>query len=150
MITDKLTNAKIYYNLSSRIAAGLKYIQDTDFSTIVPGRYDIDGENLFALVSEYKTKSLDEAKTENHKSYIDIQYIVKGSEHIGYAVYKAQKPSQVYNPEKDVAFYNCQTVLIKYEEGDFAIFFPDDLHQPGIGINGPEEVKKVVIKVKID
>lgn len=150
MITDKLSNAPMYYSLGKRIEKGLRYIQETDFSTVKNGKHPIEGDTIFAAVSEYSTKPLNEAKTENHKHYIDIQFVVKGTEKIGYAPYKGQKPSVAYNPDKDVSFYKCPVSLITVEEGSFAIFFPDDIHTPGVAISKPENVMKVVVKIKVD
>jgi YhcH/YjgK/YiaL family protein len=150
MVADKISNAKLYYGLGEKIKKGLQYLEGTDFSQIEPGKYMLDGQNLFAAISEYETKALMEAKTENHVNYIDIQYIVSGEEHIGYLPFKGQEASVAYNPEKDVAFYNCKTSPVYLQAGDFAIFYPDDLHQPGIGLNGPSPVKKVVVKIRVD
>lgn len=150
MITDKLSNAKLYYGISESVKKGLQYLEETDFSKVEPGKYELDGKDLFAVVSEYESKKIGDAKTENHVNYIDIQYIVSGKEHIGYAIFYNQETSVPYNAEKDVAFYECGTALIPYISGEFAIFFPDDLHQPSIGLDGQSAVKKVVVKIKVD
>jgi len=34
--------------------------------------------------------------------------------------------------------------------GYFAIFYPEDAHMPGLAVEGPESVKKVVVKVRVD
>lgn len=150
MIADKLSNAALYYALGDRIKKGLEYLQTTDFSELEDGRHSIDGDTIFAAVSHYSTKALGEANTENHRNYIDIQYVVKGSENIGYAPYKGQEPSVPYNPEKDVSFYKCPVSLITMKQGSFAIFFPDDIHTPGVIIDSAEKVQKVVVKIKVD
>lgn len=36
-----------------------------------------------------------------------------------------------------------------FNKGMFAIFFPEDLHMPGISTSIPQNVKKVVVKVMI-
>lgn len=140
----------MYYSLGNRIKQGLEYIQKTDFSLMEDGKYTIDGDTIFAAVSRYKTKELKDAKTENHKNYIDIQYVVKGTEKIGYAPFKAQQASTPYDTEKDVAFYDCPVSLITMDQGSFAIFFPDDIHSPGVVNGSPENVLKVVVKIKVD
>ncbi|MFB6317862.1 YhcH/YjgK/YiaL family protein [Saccharicrinis sp. FJH54] len=150
MVTDKLSNAPLYYALGERIKKGLEYIQKTDFSLLEDGKYTIDGDAIFAAVSHYSTKPVEEAKTENHRNYIDIQYVVKGQEKIGYAPYKGQEPSVAYNSEKDVSFYDCPVSLFTMNEGSFAIFFPDDIHTPGVAVTGPGNVMKVVVKIRVD
>ncbi len=147
MIIDSLDNAKHYRNLSERLNKGLEFIEEVDFSTIEPGRYNIDGDNVFAMVQEYNTKEPENARPETHERYIDIQYIDSGSEYIGYAPLEDQEISEAYNPEKDIAFYHADVSQVKLEEGMFGIFFPNDIHAPGIKIEESKPVKKVVVKV---
>ncbi|MCW3785409.1 YhcH/YjgK/YiaL family protein [Plebeiibacterium sediminum] len=147
MIIDSLDNVKHYRNLSERINKGLEFLEEVDFSEIEPGRYNIDGDNIFAMVQEYDTKEPENARPETHERYIDIQYVDKGAEYMGYAPLEDQEISQAYNPEKDVAFYNAEVSNVKVEEGMFAIFFPNDIHAPGIKIGESKPVKKVVVKI---
>jgi len=35
-------------------------------------------------------------------------------------------------------------------DGCYAIFFPEDVHQPGCQMGTPEAVKKIVLKIKVD
>ncbi|MCW3804681.1 YhcH/YjgK/YiaL family protein [Plebeiibacterium marinum] len=147
MIIDSLDNVKHYRNLNARINKGLEFLEEVDFENIEPGRYNIDGDEVFALVQEYNTKNIEDAKPETHERYIDIQYVEKGSEYMGYAPLEDQEISEAYDPEKDLSFYKAQTSLIRVDEGMFAIFFPTDIHAPGIMIEESKPVKKVVIKV---
>ena len=149
MIMDSLDNVKHYRQLNSRLTKGLDFLEEVDFETIEPGRYNIDGDDVFALVQEYNTKNIEDAKPETHERYIDIQYIDKGEEYMGYAPLEDQEIKLPYNVEKDVAFYNTETNLIKMHEGMFAIFFPTDIHAPGIKVGESKPVKKVVIKVLV-
>ena len=56
MIIDKIENAHLYKNIGERINNSFEYIKATDLKNLPAGKYAIDGENIFALVSEYKTK----------------------------------------------------------------------------------------------
>lgn len=150
MIADKLENRKIYSDIDKRITRALEYIASTDLTSLAPGKHEIDGKNIYASVSEYQTKDAATTKPEGHLKYIDVQYIVSGSELIGYTPFYAQKPSVAYDQEKDVMFFDEKVSFVKIEAGMFAIFFPDDLHQPCINTGKTELVKKVVIKVLAD
>ncbi|MGB5529473.1 MAG: YhcH/YjgK/YiaL family protein [Ignavibacteriaceae bacterium] len=150
MIVDKIENAKLYYNLGARIKKALDYIQQTDLKSLKPGKYDIDGVNIFALISEYETKSEPEGNLEAHKKYIDVQYIIEGEELMGYAPLGNQEILEPYKEENDIIFYTGEKVFIKVTEGMFAIFFPEDVHMPGICVEKKSPVKKLVIKVKMD
>lgn len=112
------------------------------------GKYEIEDDNLYALVQEYKSKDIEVAKPEGHHKYIDIQYIISGVELIGLATLRDQIPI-LSKKEDDYDLYDCDTTLFRMDSGMFSIFFPGDLHMPGIKVNQSSTVKKIVIKVKI-
>lgn len=147
MIIDHISKANLYNGLGDKINRALDYLRSTDFSLLKPGRYDIDGDDIFAMVNAYETRPLQEAELEAHRTYIDIQYVDKGAEKIGYAPLKNQTPSNAFNEEQDCGFYKGAPSLIDFTEGMFAIFYPTDLHMPGIG-EPATAVKKVVVKVR--
>jgi len=149
MIIDKLSNAHLYSGLSERINKSFAYLKETDFSKLELGKYEIEGDNIFALVNEYNTKDESEGKLEAHKKYIDVQFVSKGSELMGYAPLKNQKVIDEYNEQNDITFFSGEKTFTQVDEGMFAIFFPTDVHLPGIKVNEKSFVKKVVIKVKV-
>lgn len=149
MIVDKIENRNLYSAISSDIQKALDYLAETDFSEIEDGKYEIDGENIFALVSSYKSKDLSQGKPESHRKYIDVQYVFSGEEFIGYAPLADQKIVEQYNDTNDITFYDCDQSLCLIQKNMFAIFFPTDIHMPGIRVNNPVLVKKVVVKVKV-
>ncbi len=148
MILDKIENSKLYACLNDRIALAFAYIEETDFSKISAGKYEIVNDSIFALVQEYDTKEISDCKLEGHSKYIDVQYIISGVELMGITSLKNQQPS-TKNDESDYALYDCDSTFIRVDAGMFTIFFPDDLHMPGIKLNQISRVKKVVVKVRI-
>ena len=149
MIIDKLSNSHLYSGLGDGINKAFAYLNETDFSKIELGKYEIDGENIFALVNEYNTKDEIEGKLEAHKKYIDVQFVAKGSELMGFVPLENQKIIVEYNEQNDITFFEGAKSFTQVDEGMFAIFFPTDVHLPGIKVNESIYVKKVVIKVKI-
>jgi YhcH/YjgK/YiaL family protein len=149
MIIDKLSNSHLYSGLGERINKAFFYLKETDFSKMELGKYEIDGENIFALVNEYSTKDETEGKLEAHKKYIDVQFVARGSELMGYALLGNQKVIAEYNEQNDITFFSGDKSFIQVDEGMFAIFFPTDVHLPGIKVNEKSFVKKIVIKVKV-
>ena len=149
MILDKIENIQQYNGLSDLLNEGLKFIAETDFSKIEPGKIVLNDNLLFATVSEYATKPAADCKLEAHKKYIDIQFIVSGEEKIGFTTLAGQTPSVPYNPEKDIVFYSEEVTFLTLTSGTFAIFFPSDLHQPCVAATSPSNVKKVVVKVAV-
>ena len=150
MIIDTISNASKYFNIHPYFAKSFVYINSTDLNTVEMGKYDIDGDNLKAIFSTKTGMTAAEsiAKFECHNNNIDIQLCIQGKEQIGWkprGTCTNQKGE--YNPEKDVLFFNdAPDMFFQLTDGQFAIFFPEDVHAPMIG---DAEIKKLVIKVKI-
>jgi biofilm protein TabA len=150
MIIDSLSNAKKYFCVHPLFAKAFEYIQSQNLEMIEPGTYDISGDQLKAIVSDKAGKTVEEstAKFECHDKHIDIQLCLKGKEKIGWKPRNtcSQRKAE-YNPEKDVTFFkDAPDMYFQLTSGQFAIFFPDDVHAPMIGEG---EIKKMVIKVKV-
>lgn len=150
MIYDQLKNAHLYFNLGNRIQKAFEYLLNTDFTNLDAGKYEIDGDNIYAVIQNYDTKPITAGKWEAHKKYIDIQYIVSGKEKMGYSNSIKMIVTEEYNQEKDVMFLKGNGNFLIAEEGYFALFFPSDVHMPGIAVNLSTPVKKVVVKVKVE
>ena len=148
MIIDKIENADLYKNISERINKSFEYIKTTDLKNLPAGRYPIDGENIFALVSEYKTKPESVGKLEAHRKYIDVQYVISGVELMGYVSFCNQQILEPYKEENDIVFFKGDKSFTKVSAGMFAIFFSEDVHMPGISTGKISDVKKLVIKVR--
>jgi YhcH/YjgK/YiaL family protein len=151
MISDIIKNRHIYSSISPRIKKALDYIATTDFSEMEPGRYELDGTNLFVLVQAYDSIPKELGKWECHKKYIDIQYIAEGVELIGCNNIDRMKITTAYNPDKDIAFLSGEGDYITFPKGSYGIFFPEDAHQPKVAPgNIPGAVRKVVVKIKTE
>lgn len=150
MIVDQIKNAELYACISERINKALNYIKRTDFLKMEPGKYEIDDDNIFAIVNNYETKDPAECNFETHKKYIDVQYVAKGVELMGYAPLDNQEVIAPYSEENDITFYKGEKSFTKVDEGMFAIFYPNDVHTPGAKKDNPQSVRKVVVKVKVD
>jgi len=150
MIIDTLKNAALYHSLGPKFVKAFEYLQQTDFSKVEKGKYEIDGTAIIAIVNEYDTISTEGEQMESHKKYIDVQYIVSGEELIGHDFLKNQTPSKAYDDTADfMLFGETPAFFSKLEQGMFAIFFPTDLHMPNIRVKDPVAVKKVVMKISV-
>ena len=150
MISDTLEQCRRYAGLSPRFAAAFDFLEKLPANKPV-GRYDIDGNNCFAMVQTYTTQPLDRAKFETHRQYIDIQFIQAGRETMLWSPLAAlTQVAEAYNVEKDVVFYATppHRTPIDFGPGQFVIFFPTDGHAGGLECNSRSEVRKVVIKVR--
>ena len=97
------------------------------------------------------TKKSEEISWEGHRKYIDIQYMLSGSEEMDVRNINLMKASIQYDEVNDFQFFNeieeNNSNPIKVNEDEFLVFFPKDIHKPCIG-NG-NKVKKIVVKVKL-
>jgi YhcH/YjgK/YiaL family protein len=147
MIVDQLENANTYVHISNRLAVALRYLQTNDMSTFAAGTYEIKDREIYAIVSEYTSKNIENAKWESHKKYADIQYVLNGIEKMGHAALKNMEVIENYNPDKDITILKGTGDYVTVHSGTFAIFFPQDAHQPGVAVDGNIPIKKVVVKV---
>ncbi|MFC2110228.1 YhcH/YjgK/YiaL family protein [Bacteroidota bacterium] len=151
MILDKIENQRLYYSCHPRFQQAFDFVNQTDLSTAELGKHVIDGDSVFGILMEYDTQKEELCKSESHKKYIDIQYMVAGEEHIGIKSLHNQKPTTPYNEEGDFMFYTLDKLpKIKLKPNHFAVFFPDDIHQTMIEIESPKKLRKFVIKVLKD
>lgn len=154
MICGNLQNlAQDRKALAGPLVKGLEYLQKADFDKLAVGRYEIDGDRIFALVQEYQTSSRDTRKAETHRRYIDIQYVYRGVEVVGYSLTDTGSTiSEDLYAQKDAAFYQSvqgeQDFVLS--AGRYAIFFPTDIHRPGCNFETGHAVKKVVVKVAVE
>ena len=149
MIIDNIKNAEQYYSYGERFQKALEYLQVTDFGLTENGIHELDGKNIFAIVTEYDTKPITEGKWESHLKYYDVQFIASGEEKIGYVFKDKVKLLQEYNSDNDFMLWEGDGDFITAKAGDFLILGPDDVHMPSIQVNGPSKIKKVVVKVLI-
>lgn len=105
MVFDKIKNASQYYGINKNVKKALEYLAKTNFDNIEPGRYEIDGNTVYALVQQYETRNRDQGKWEAHKKYIDVQYVANGFERMGYANNQEMELSVNYNEETDIMFF---------------------------------------------
>ena len=148
MVIDKIENYRLYSTLTKRLAKGFEFIINNDLTAIESGKYEIDNDDIFAIVQEYDTKEEHDCVLEGHHKYIDIQYVIQGVEIMGFTPLTNQVAVEE-NLEKDYTFYKGETSMLRVEEGMFTLFFPEDLHRPGVKAGQISKVKKVVVKVKI-
>lgn len=151
MIVDNIKNCEMYYKLNKGFEKAFDFIKKAVRENLPIGKYEIDGNEVYALIQEYKTKLKEEGKFEGHRKYIDIQYIISGIEKIDVIDISKLESNIEYNEEKDIEFYkdNSKTGNVVLEEGEYAIFYPTDIHKPGMVFDSITDVKKIVVKVKL-
>lgn len=151
MILDNMHNKALYETVHPKFAAAFAFIEKAVAENLPAGKYELDGKELYAMVQEYNTKLYADAKFEGHRNYIDIQFMVAGSEIMKWADIAKMTENVPYNPEKDCQFYAPKedAAAAALGAGEYAIFFPHDIHMPCVSLNEtPAAAKKIVVKVK--
>ena len=124
------------------------FLKEQDLQTLANGRYPIDGDNVFAIVTQNPTKDYDSTQWESHRKYIDLHYVISGEEKIGVYPITKLTPTKIYDSSKDIANYSGEGKIYSAVPGTFFLFFPSDGHRPGITPGGKKADKKIVIKIR--
>ncbi|ARS35324.1 YhcH/YjgK/YiaL family protein [Pontibacter actiniarum] len=148
MVLDKLANASRYTSMHPLFELAFQYLQETDLMAVPTGVHEVKGKDLFAIVSEAKGSPKEEAKLEVHRKYIDIQYVISGTDHMGWKdLALCSEPNDPYTEERDAAFFPDKTGnWFDVPAGSFTIFYPDDAHAAMVT---EEVVRKVVLKIAV-
>lgn len=152
MIVDLAKNLDFYRGLGvgDRYSKAIDFLKNSDLEGMMPGRYEIDGSDVFANVTEYTTVPWEEARFESHRDYTDIQYMIRGSEVMTYAPAQELTVEVPYDEEKDCALYDDGNPGLKVvvRAGEYMIFNPWDGHKPKAADGQPSPIKKVIVKIK--
>ena len=115
-----------------------------------PGRYELQGDNIFMNVMQFATQSPEQKKAELHREYIDIQVLLSGEERILFGMTDSARQCEEMHVEDDYQLCSQiadeQAMVLK--PGRFVIFMPGEPHKPGCVVQAPMHIKKVVIKVR--
>lgn len=149
MIIDSLENSKKYSYLGKKFQKAFTFLYNTNFANIENGKHIIEGENIYALVSEYISKNHNEITWEAHRKYVDLQYVAKGVESIGYSHISNMISIKTYDELLDYELFTGKGTLIPIKENFFMILFPEDCHVPQLMYEEQTSIKKVVIKIKL-
>lgn len=149
MIIDSIKNAKLYYDVHPSFRKAFEALAAIDENT-PDERITVDGDNIFINLSQYTNKNVKDCLFESHKKYIDIQFVIWGSEIIDVCDTAALKATDDRLETDDIAFYeNTDTFSTAYlTEGFFTVLFPGEAHRPCVAPDGKGvKVRKAVAKI---
>ena len=153
MIFDSLNHLMQYEKLAPAAWEKISKFLRTCTEKTPAGRYEIDGDRVYASLQSYETHEPDSDKLEIHRKYVDIQLLLAGKESILCSPVDGLKETVPYDGGKDIAFYRAaegNSVTVTLEPGTFAVFFPEEGHMPGLSCSGvAREVVKVVVKIAV-
>ncbi|VXD00130.1 conserved hypothetical protein [Enterobacterales bacterium 8AC] len=134
------------------IAKAVAYLQNTDFTALPAGRYEDAETGYLVQVLDLHTQNKDELRPEVHRNNIDVQFLVSGTELIGVAADNGQNLiEQELLEQRDIIYYqNVENESwLTMQPGNFAVFFPQDVHRPGCINQHPCDIRKVVVKIPV-
>ena len=148
MIYDTLAHAHLYQGISDRLQKGLDFLIHSSFASLPDGRYEIDGDDVFANIAHGKTAQ-NTPNAEAHDVYIDIQFLIEGHELIGVAQRETLTEVEAH-PERDIWFYTGKYEYLSLGDNRFIILWPHDAHAPNHAVDGiPVATRKCVVKVRV-
>jgi YhcH/YjgK/YiaL family protein len=148
VILDRLEQSGRYTKIHPLFSRAFDLLARTDLRSLPPGRHTIDGERLYLVIANEDGKGMDGAVLEAHRKYIDIQFVVEGTDMIGWRP-AAECPGVIapYDPSKDVELYGEKPHAWSRVTGSaFALYFPEDAHAP---LGGTGILRKAIVKVGI-
>ena len=137
--------------LPEELRQAIEYIKANVTEATEKGKHEIDGSRLFYLISEDMTEPFEKRRAEYHARYLDIQIVLKGQEGMTFSVLPAGKPDTDWLADKDIAFlaeWEQEKTLI-LNEGDFVVFYPQEVHKPLCAVGAPAPVRKAVVKLLV-
>ncbi len=151
MIINDAFSVNKYAYLDAKFEKAYEFLRRKDLADLPAGKYEIDGEDVFAMVQEYETSPESELQFESHKKYFDIQYMIHGKEYFKMISTEGLKVKQPYDENSDVMFYeDPEDSSVAYlTDGQMAVVAPEEAHKPRCAAGQPEKVRKIVAKVRV-
>ncbi len=145
MIVANIKDAERYFSLNLNFGKAFDYLKNLNKNSAT-GEFESDGFKGNISVFDTLPEAID-TKLEAHKDYIDIHYVLDGSEAIGYADIDTLETVTEYNSEHDYLLLKGDMYKVYLKSGDFCIVFPEDAHAPLLKAFD-SKVKKVILKIK--
>ena len=148
MLLASLSDSSRYEALHPAFPRALAFLRQPGLAELPPGRHELEGDHLFALIQRPDAIGQQAAVLEAHRRYIDIQFAVSGIEVIGWRErWSCAHPRGAFDEARDVILYDdSPRVWIPVLPQFLAVLFPEDAHAPLAG-EGP--LHKVVLKVEV-
>lgn len=149
MIYTKLNNLHRYLGMSDAMDTAIRYIQTADLRTLVKGRNEIDGDQVFVNRFDYQTMPREQAIWEGHIQYADIHVLLSGKEKIG-VTNVGLLTETIRKPEEDFVGFEGEVLSwFPMTAEDILIVFPEDIHMVKVMDGEGALVEKACFKVKV-
>ncbi len=152
MIQTKVADLNRYVSLNPHFETAFAALAKMAAEPFVTGRHEVDGDNVYIIALDYDTHPVETAKSEAHKKYIDVMWIVSGKEQLGYYPTADHKNiTMAYDESSDCLLADIEkdTSYQQFFAGNVVILFPEDGHAPGLDLDGTQHVQKLIAKVRV-
>ena len=150
MIFDSLKNKENYKHFPALYQA-LNYLDSLPDLELPAPRVVLNEDKLFCNLVTFISKPEDQCLYEAHRNYIDLHFIVSGTERIATSDIRSLTSEIPYAPEKDIEFLQGDADgCYELKPGQFMVCFPCDAHKVAMMTDHPAEVKKIVFKIKTE
>ena len=149
-LASSVAKADGFFFMNPNFKTAFSFLRTADLVSLKPGRVEIDGDRVFAYVSEPALAPFDEGKFESHRRYIDIHAPIAGPETIATFTLSERELSMPFNEKDDCVLFEAKGEPLTLLPGEFVAFFPPfGGHKPGrIAPNAASQHRKICLKVK--
>jgi len=152
MIVDKIENG-LSYELGESWGKVISFLENLNADSD-EGKYEIQGEDIYARVSTIDTLNPADSVLEAHRNYADVQVVLDGVERLDWFPIEGLDTKEAYDEKRDVVFFvpdQSAKAQIEMHPGNFVLLYPQDAHMPMLMAgDDSQKVKKVVVKVKAE
>lgn len=148
MITDSIKNISLYENIHKdfkKVFEVLRKIADGE----VTERIVLEEGSVWVSAPAEAVIPEGIRMFEAHRDFIDIHFILSGSEVFGYSKVESLKITKEYDQDADYLLLDGDRNLLTLHAGDFCITYPQDAHIPAFRKIGEEKLLRVVAKVRV-
>ena len=145
MIVGNIKDAGRYFGINTNFEKAFEYLK-TLSSDCQTGPFEFEG--IRGNICEFDTPEVDGKLLEAHREYLDIHYVLEGSEAIGYAHIDTLTTDTEYNSQDDYLLLKGDMYKVYLKRGDFCVVFPEDAHAPVMRAFD-DKVKKAIVKIRI-
>lgn len=145
-LKDELQNK----SLSKKIYECIKFTGENDLKKYEPGKYEVPGTEIKMNIDNYNTKSEDKGMWESHLKYLDVQIMLEGQEYIAVNNIHNLEEEERHVENDFLKHKGLELFRVLLKAGDVLVFYPEDVHMPGLQVEKSENVKKVVFKIDVN
>ena len=148
MICDTLSHLHLYKGFHKNLDTAIAFLAAHPLDTLPLGRTDVDGDEVFINTMDAALKPHADSHAEYHHLYADLQIDLTGGEGWGYETVPG---TEVEPYHSDIGQVDSPDALFgTLGEGRFVLFFPGELHRPGVKTPDCSTVRKAVVKIKME